>query len=159
MRRLSMPLRTPRIVAAILTLGLAAGALAPRHALAAFTSCRSDPTVLLSNGAIVDLQAGIDDPYGSSDVTSVAYTLHVPAGLSVVAIAKTGGVLGVVETVTVVADDAPNTFDTTTVAYTVHPASVTALSTAVSALNVTLGTSSTSGTDGQSLNTYFTTLL
>jgi hypothetical protein len=65
----------------------------------------------------------------------------------------------VVETVTVVADDAPNTFDTTTVAYTVHPASVTALSTAVSALNVTLGTSSTSGTDGQSLNTYFTTLL
>jgi hypothetical protein len=159
MRQLSIHLRAPRIGAAMLALGLAVGTLAPHHALAAFTSCRSDPTVLLSNGALVDLQAGIDDPYGTGDVTSVDYILHVPQGLSVVAVAKTGGVLGMVEAVTVIADDAPNTFDTTTVACTMHPASVTALSTAVSTLNVTLGTSTTSGTDGQSLDTHFTTLL
>src|SRR5690349_8737564 len=73
-----------RVVCALVaSLGLAASLATPHAGLAAFTSCKSDPTVLLSNGAVLDLQADIADSYGTADVKSVQYTIHVPKGLTV----------------------------------------------------------------------------
>lgn len=53
----------------------------PLGARAAFTVCRSDPSITLSNGAQVTLSADIfDDP---ADVQDVHYELHGPTNTSV----------------------------------------------------------------------------
>lgn len=59
------------------------GAGGPHHAHAA-EACRSDPIVSLSNGLVVDLGATIIDT--PSDITGVTYTMHAPAGISVVSV-------------------------------------------------------------------------
>jgi hypothetical protein len=53
---------------------------APRGAHASYSICRTDPVVLLSNGATVTLEA--DATIDASQVQDVTYTLHVPSGLS-----------------------------------------------------------------------------
>jgi hypothetical protein len=74
--------------------------------------CRSDPAVILSNGTVLDLSAAIAD--ADMDVQNVTYTLHAPAGTSVVAAINTYGPLGPKETFRFFADDAPGTYDTFT---------------------------------------------
>ena len=67
------------------------------------TGCRSDPLVTLSNGMQVRLTATImTDP---SQVSNVAYTLHVPQGLSVTSVQYDNGPLP--ETFNWVADKPP----------------------------------------------------
>jgi len=61
---------------------------APHHAHAA-AGCRSDPIVVLSNGTILDLSAVIGADV--STVTRISYTLHAPAGTSVVKVISTDG--------------------------------------------------------------------
>ncbi len=140
--------------AAALLLGLLAGPLTPHPALAHFTSCTSDPVVTLSNGAQLDLTANISD--SASDVQSITYTVHAPAGTSMVSVAS----LGPADHVTFYADDAANAYDTYTTVYTGQSSvAVTAKTTVVSVLGVTLGSQSTSGTSGQSLHVHIAALL
>jgi hypothetical protein len=143
---------------AALTLGLLAGPLIPRPALAAFTTCTSDPVLTLSNGAAIDVRAVVSDV--ASDVTSIVYTVHAPAGTRLVSVLNTGSVLGLVEHVNFYADNAAKTYDSyTTVSTGRSGVTVKASTTVVSVLDVTLGLSSTSGLNGQSLHIHFTTLL
>jgi hypothetical protein len=84
----------------------------------------------------------------------------VPAGLRVVGIVNTDGLVGLVEKVQVYADSPPRTYRSVTAVSTGAPnVSVTATTTVVSALNLTLGSRSAAGTSGQSLTVQFTSLL
>jgi hypothetical protein len=71
--------------------------------------------LLLSNGTEIDLQASIDA--SSDDVQQVIYTVHGPAGTSLVS--STPGVLGPKQVTRFVADQAPGQYTTTTVVDTV----------------------------------------
>lgn len=141
-----------------LLLGLLAGPLLPRHARAAFVSCRSDPVVTLSNLAQIDLQADIND--STSDVQHIVYTVHVPAGTSVLSVLNTDSVVGLAEAVRVYADNPANTYDTyTTVSTGQSRVAVTATTTVVSVLGVTLGLQSVSGWNGQALHVHVGSLV
>src|SRR5258706_15351804 len=48
-------------------------------AQAALDGCRADPVIYLSDGSALDVTADIST--SASNITSIAYTLHVPAGL------------------------------------------------------------------------------
>jgi len=83
---------------------LAAGVLAtpqapPAHA--AFTACRADPTVTLTNGWIVQLLADVAAP--ATSIQSIGYTLHLPAGVMVASVVYDG----VARETLVVHNDAP----------------------------------------------------
>ncbi len=56
---------------------------------AAFMTCRADPLVFLSNGDTLRIVANIDTT--SSNVVSINYTLHLPAGVTVSDVRYTGG--------------------------------------------------------------------
>lgn len=145
------------IVAVLLLSSWLAGPLAPRHAFAAIQGCQSDPAVILSNLATLDLQAGIGDSL--TDVKQVVYVVHAPVGIKMLALINTDGLMGLKEKVMFYSDNLPNTFDTQTIVYTGKPATVKAYSTDVSALNLILGTATAPGMSGQWLHLHFTTLL
>jgi hypothetical protein len=143
---------------AVLVLALLAGPLSLHHALAGLSGCRSDPAVVLSNGATLDLSADITD--SEPDVRRVDYVVHAPAGTVVVAVVNTDGLIGMKETFRFYADSNWNTYRTVTTVYTGASAvQVTASSLAVSVLGVTLGVSSARGTSGQPLSIQFHSLL
>lgn len=152
--------RAARLAAIALMLS-AAGALSlggPRPASALLSTCRSDPVVTLSNGAQIDLQAGIQD--STSDVKGVLYTVHVPAGTWVVAVVNTDGLLGLVENVRVYADNPPATYSSTTLVSTsATHVGVTATTSVVSVLGLALGIRSATGTSGQPLSVQIRSLL
>jgi len=82
-------LLAPALLAAGLLAGLLAGALVPQAAHAALSvSC--DPVVQLSNGINVKLTATMNTA-NPSDITHASYTLHAPAGVSVVKVVFTNG--------------------------------------------------------------------
>ncbi len=83
-RRLS---RRALLGPAVLTAGLLAGALVP-HAAHAAMSVSADPVVQFSNGINVKLTATMTTA-NPSDITHVSYTLHAPAGVSVVKVVFT----------------------------------------------------------------------
>jgi len=108
-----MPLIVHRIgrslgIAAILTTALLTSpALSPRaHAI--IGGCGGDPIVILSNGTTIDLSttAGAD----ASAVRRIAYTLHAPAGTTMVSVTS----LGVRETLSFHADNSPGDYNTVT---------------------------------------------
>lgn len=68
--------------------GLLGSALAAPSAHA-MQACFSDPIVYLTNGQQVDLSASIAD--SATDVSSVTYTLYVPAHVHVLRVVYTGG--------------------------------------------------------------------
>ena len=143
---------------AALTFGVLAGPLMTRPALAAFTTCTSDPVLTLSNGAAIDVKAVVSDV--TADVKDIVYTVHAPAGTRLVSVVDTDSVLGLVEHVNFYADNASHSYDTYATVYTGQSGvTVKASTTVVSALDVTLGLGSTSGLSGQSLHLHFTTLL
>src|SRR5437660_2172020 len=78
--------------------------------------CRSDPYIVLSNLAQVDMAADINDSL--SDVQSVLYVLHAPVGTSPKAIVATDGLMGIKEKFKFYADNQANTYDTYTTVYT-----------------------------------------
>jgi hypothetical protein len=111
--------------------------------------CRSDPYIVLSNSAQVDMAADINDSL--SDVQSVVYVLHAPVGTSPEAIVATDGAMGIKEKFKFYADDPANTYDTYTTVYTgASPVSVTAESSVTSL--PALGILTQSGYNGQSLH-------
>lgn len=143
---------------ALLAVSFFSGPLHPIGAKAMLSTCRSDPQVTLSNGAVIDLQAGIED--SASDVQEIVYVLHAPAGTHVLTFSNTDGLLGLVERFEFYADDAANTYDTyTRVTTGTTTASVTATSTVLSALGVALGAQSVNGWNGQYLRTTTSGLL
>jgi hypothetical protein len=141
-----------------LVLGLLAGPLAPRDASAGLSGCRSDPAVVLSNGATLDLSADVADI--ASDVSRVDYVVHAPAGTHAVAVVNTDGLIGMKEKFTFYADSAWSSYRIVTTVYTGTSAvSVRANSLLVSVLGLTLGAASTSGFSGQPLSMQFNSLL
>jgi hypothetical protein len=108
--------------------------------------------------ATLDLQASISDSL--SDVRSVNYVVHMPSGMHVLAVIKTGSLMGLKETVTDYSDAAPNTFSTYITVHTgtsgVH---TVGYSTLISLLNIALGSSTVYGVSGQAMYTHFQTLL
>lgn len=82
---------------------------------AAYTTCRSDPTVTLSNGAQISLvDAVADDP---SDIQSINFELHIPAGFTVTDVTY-DSVYGRLETFGWVADQLPGSYRDVTVVTT-----------------------------------------
>lgn len=110
--------------AALLAAGLLAAPLgAPRAD--AVVACRSDPIVVLSNGVVLDLSADIDDD--ASDVTSVRYTLHGPAGVWVARSLSTDGPVGYDESFAYIPDASAGVYrDETVVTTGAAPVGVTA---------------------------------
>lgn len=104
-------------VAALSTGLLAGGSLTAPNAHADLSACRSDPVVLLSNGAELDLSAAIND--SSADVQQVVFTLHAPVGVSVVAYIE--GSLGAKEFWRFYADNPPGSYDTSALVTTYTP--------------------------------------
>jgi hypothetical protein len=77
--KLKSPLRLRSVTTlAILALAPIAVTLTAHSADAAYATCRTDPTVRLSDGRTIVLYADISDTL--SDVRRVNYTLHVPVG-------------------------------------------------------------------------------
>jgi len=123
---------------------------APLAAHADLVACRSDPVISLSNGITIDLSANIND--GAADVQQVAYSLHIPKDVQVVARAGTDGLLGLKEVFTVVADALPGIYASTTVVTTgQHGVAVTAEMLIVPALGL-LARTTAQGTDQQRLS-------
>jgi fermentation-respiration switch protein FrsA (DUF1100 family) len=114
--------------------------LAPAHSPAAqaYDFCRSDPAVVLSDGATVDLSADIADSL--ADVRDVSYILHIPAGTRVLAWVGTDGLMGLRESFQARADAAPGAYASVTTVTTATPhIAVTAHTQVVDARATTLG--------------------
>ena len=124
MMRLRCASRT-LLVGCALTLGLATAWLAPGRAFAAYTMCRTDPVVTLSNGAKITLYA-TTSLNKLTDLKHVDYVLHTPKNASVTSIVYDQ--YGYLESVTVLPDLQPGRYQTiTTVTSAVgSPVSITA---------------------------------
>lgn len=146
------------VAATATLLTLAGGTFGSQRVSAITTYCRSDPAVVLSNGATLDLSASIGDSV--YDVQHVAYVVHAPAGTHVLAFINTDGLMGLKETFQFYSDDASGTYDTSTTVYTGQKRiSVKASTDVVSALDLTLGLRSASGSSGQPVMIHVQTLL
>ncbi len=100
--------KRPVRIAALLAGGLLVSSVAAPHAHAIISGCGGDPVVTLSDGTVVDLSATAD--VDGSAVRQITYTLHAPAGTSVIAVAS----LGVKEVLRFEPDNVPNTYDSVT---------------------------------------------
>jgi hypothetical protein len=139
------------LLAASTTGGLAVSS--PAHALAA---CRSDPYVLLSNLAQLDLSSSMGTSL--SNVAQVTYVLHVPAGVHPVLTVNTDSLIGPKEKFVIYSDDAARTYDTyTTVTLVSGSTSVVASSWVVSLSS--LNVPNVSGYSGQALHIHLGTSL
>ena len=76
------------IAALVLTLGVA-----PNPAAAGRSGCRADPVITLTNGTQIQIVTGIATDI--SDVQSIVYTVHAPAGSRVLSVVYTYSLLGV----------------------------------------------------------------
>lgn len=149
---------TAALGAAVLSAALFAMPLGSTSAHAQIGGCRSDPTVALSNLGVVDLSAGIND--STSDVKSVNYVLHVPKGVFPLVVVKTDSLLGLTEHFQVVSDQPAGTYKTYTTVYTgASRITVTANTTVVGLLSLSIGLPNASGYSGQTLYTYVRPLL
>jgi len=91
------------IATAVLGLSVLGGSIFAGKSHAAYTVCITDPVVSLSDGSTITMYAQISDDI--SDVQSVAYELHVPAG--VYPTGMTYDQYGYLETVDIVDDQQP----------------------------------------------------
>src|SRR5947209_7431460 len=125
-----------------ITVVLCLGPLLPQGARAQWGYCNSDPVVVLSNLAEVDLSAAINDDL--SDVSKVVYVLHIPTGTSAVSVTNTDGLMGLRESLKIVADQPADTYVSDTTVSPGTPRIAFTATTSVSALP-TLGQQSASG--------------
>src|SRR3954468_1858658 len=86
--------------------------------------CRSAPTLVLTDGAVLDLSADIDGMLW--DVTSVTYTVHVPKGVKAILVIRTPNWPTAVEKFLVVSDLDTRTYAGETVATTRQGGTATA---------------------------------
>lgn len=109
--------------------------------------CRSDPIVILSNGAIFDINAGIGTlPMA---VKEVHYTLHGPVGTSAIAVISIPAWITTRETFQYVADQPSNTyFATVTVHTKAGNAAVVANATVITLDGISLGFYAVEGVEG-----------
>lgn len=141
------------VLGALFSVGLLTAPLFAPSAHAELGVCGSDPVVILSNGAVVDLSATIGD--AEPDVQQVAYTLHAPAGTVAVVWINTSGPIGPKETLQFYADNAPDSYDSVTVVTTGQSSvSVSAATQAVDALGTLIGSGSAAGRNGQRLRVH-----
>lgn len=126
-----------------LTLGGASGT-----AEAMGSGCRTDPVVVLTNGAQLQFGANIDTSY--SNVSRVDYTLHGPVGSAPLLIVYTDNPLGSVERVHYYADAGFNTYTVdTVVTLDSGRAEVSTSALLVNLLHITLASGNASGMDHQ----------
>ena len=78
-RELAQGARRVFVVAIVLLTGLAMAAPLTPVAQAALDGCRADPVIYLSDGTVLDVTADIDT--SATNITGIAYTLHVPRGV------------------------------------------------------------------------------
>jgi hypothetical protein len=102
---------TCTLIATVAGIGAGSG-----HVFAGYVSCQTDPVVVLSNGKSVQLAATIYDD--ASDVESVAYSLHGPAGTSVVSVTYSGDLPASMESFTYTADAKAGQYPATTTVVT-----------------------------------------
>jgi hypothetical protein len=146
------------LLTGLVVAGLAGGLAIPGHASAQQMACRSDPVIVLSNLATIDVEAGIGDSI--SDVRSITYVVHGPIGTRPLFIVNTDGLVGLVEHFQYYADQSWGKFASeTTVTTGMEDASVQPSMVVVSALGVTLGAAVTSGLSGQTLSLHLSSLL
>jgi len=77
--QLATAARRAVIAVSVLLAGLALAAPITPTAQAALDGCRSDPVIYLSDGTALDISANINTSV--SNVTTIAYYVHVPPGL------------------------------------------------------------------------------
>jgi len=117
--------------------------------------CRSDPTVLLTDGTIIDLAADIDEALWN--VTAVNYTIHVPSKAHVIAVVRTPHWPTTVETFTVVSDSPEGRYDTTTIVHTKKTGVGVSAQLVVKTLRNLISIAGTQGLDRQPLKVLITT--
>ncbi len=131
--------------AAVFSAGLLASLFgAPHHAHAAI-GCRTDPIVTLSNGLVVQLSATVYD--NPSDINAVTYTLHAPAGTSVVNVVYPVDPNNIPQTFNFYADNPAGTWDS----YTYVDTKTTGVSVTATAEVNNLAVFSANGTDHQNV--------
>jgi hypothetical protein len=139
-----------RVAAAgiLLWIALLAFAAGSGTAEAMGSGCRTDPVVVLTNGAQLQFGANIDTTY--SNVERVDYTIHGPVGSAPLLIVYTDNPLGSVERVHYTADAGVNTYTVDTVVTTGSGrAQVTASALLINLLRITLASGSANGMDHQ----------
>lgn len=137
-------------------LAVAATTVAPRSASASLGACRSDPTAVLSNGAVIDLSATIGTDL--SNVSSVVYVAHLPRGVYPLVTVNTDSLIGPKERFVFDSDNAAGTYDAyTTVNLVSGTASVSAWTAVVSLFS--LGTPIVKGSSGTPIHTRVSKLL
>ena len=94
-------IRLKRFAVFVMAWAVLCTALLHQPAAHAAVACRADPVVVLSNGAVLDLELSIGDQL--QDIQHIAYTLHGPVGTSMVTALYPDGT-GAISTVTYVAD-------------------------------------------------------
>lgn len=114
------------------------------------SGCRSDPVVVLSNGAIIDISAAVQTD--RANVEYIAYTLHIPQGIWVVSVVGTGLLDRVPSTFAVRTDAPANQYWTETTAYTrVSNVEVAASSALVLATHIRVAQGTSTGREQQVL--------
>jgi hypothetical protein len=126
------------------------GGWTPQSAHALSSGCRSDPIVLLSNLATIDMSTALGTDVANVD--HIVYTLHIPPGLRVLSIVYTGPIDGMRARVDVVNDADPDHYWTETTAYTrVANVEVSASSALVLATHVRVAAGTSTGSEQQAL--------
>lgn len=100
--------RRPLLAMAFVCAGLVCGHLSSGAAHAVLAGCNTDPVVVLSNGVTVQMTGAITTDV--SNLTAVIWTLHIPAGTSVVSVTYDDNV-SYKESLKYWADNLPNTYD------------------------------------------------
>ncbi len=118
-------LKRGALIAVVLLMALGVIVATPGGVQAAYTSCRGDPVVFLSNGAQVKMTALILTD--AKNVEQVVYTVHAPRGTRVTGIIYTGGALAGKEVVKFYPDQGLNAYAVETIVHTgPNPATVSA---------------------------------
>jgi hypothetical protein len=77
--KMGLVARRAALAASVLMASLAAAAPFTPAAQAALDGCRADPVIYLSDGTALDVTADISGSV--ADITTIAYTVHMPAGV------------------------------------------------------------------------------
>ena len=136
--------------AAMLITSLYAFVTLPQKAEAGGSACRTDPIIVLTNGAQLQMDARMTT--NIENVRSVVYTIHAPVGVRVALILYTDNPLRNVERVVFHADGPPDQYSITTVVELASGgADVTTTSILVHALGLELDRDRASGRNHQHL--------
>jgi hypothetical protein len=149
---MEMVIRRPRrLILAVAMLAAVSTLALPGHAHASYSSCRSDPALVLTNGSVLDLSASIGADL--SNVSSVTYVVHLPAKVGVLLAVNTDSLMGIKEHFVTYSDDTSNTYDAyTTVQLTSGTSTVTANETVISVLQLSISSPNVSGASGTAIH-------